>query len=218
MARGKYRYYKQIKALEGGFARIYLGKDKLDDARKLAQKAYISRLIKDKENELECVSSYIKNRKETDYKALLRKDSPYRALIINDQWGLIEYDRSRKYPEKLVVKAPKDEFVRSKSEALIANALFDAGIQYRYECALELDGITIYPDFTLKLPQSGKIVIWEHFGMMDNPEYLENAMKKISFYVKNGYFPGDNLIMTFETLKHPLSLQDVQKVIMLYLV
>ena len=43
--------------------------------------------------------------------------------------------------------------------------------------------------------------------MMDNPEYSKNAIQKIEMYIKNGYIPGKNLILTFETSKKSLNIQ-----------
>lgn len=75
----------------------------------------------------------------------------------------------------------------------------------RYECELKLDNISFYPDFTLFNPVSGQLVYWEHFGMMDDPQYSLNASRKISRYIAGNIIPGINLIMTFETSSNPLS-------------
>lgn len=99
--------------------------------------------------------------------------------------------------------------MRSKSECLIANFLYQRNITYRYEAAIELEGIDgfgnkyswkIYPDFTILHPKTREIIIWEHFGMMDNAEYSRSALLKINNYINNGYIPGINLICTFESL------------------
>ena len=44
-----------------------------------------------------------------------------------------------------------------------------------------------------------KEVYWEHEGMLDHPEYARSAVKKIELYEMNGIYPGDTLILTFET-------------------
>ena len=73
----------------------------------------------------------------------------------------------------------KGERVRSKSEKLIADKLYMMDIPYRYECPITLYGIgKIYPDFTILKVESRKEVILEHFGMMDNPDYSDKAIKK----------------------------------------
>ena len=63
-----------------------------------------------------------------------------------------------------------------------------------------------------------KVVIWEHFGIIDDPAYFDNMMKKIGLYISNGYLPGQNLIMTFESRTNPLTIDVVQEIITKYLV
>ena len=63
--------------------------------------------------------------------------------------------------DRMLITA-KGHSVRSKSELLIADALFYHGIRYEYEKELILSGRTIYPDFTIRHPQTGKIFYWEH--------------------------------------------------------
>ena len=112
----------------------------------------------------------------------------------------------------------KGERVRSKSEILIANALNRNHIPYRYECPLYLAGYgTIHPDFTVLNVRLRKEMYWEHLGMMDEPEYIEDALNRISLYEKNHYFPGDRLILTHETLRHPLNSKNIENMIFQYL-
>ena len=109
----------------------------------------------------------------------------------------------------------KGERVRSKSEKLIADKLYMMDIPYRYECPITLYGIgKIYPDFTILKVESRKEVILEHFGMMDNPDYSDKAIKKINMLEKNGYNMGDNLLCTFETSKTPINMKNVENMFM----
>jgi len=57
--------------------------------------------------------------------------------------------------------------------------LYADNIPFRYECALQLDNITIYPDFTIRHPQTGETIYWEHFGRMDKDDYSKNAFSKL---------------------------------------
>jgi len=94
---------------------------------------------------------------------------------------------------------------RSKSEAMLADLLHENGIAFIYERELFLQGVgKVYPDFTLFLPGSGREIILEHFGMIDNYEYACRAAKKIQDYAENGYILGDNLFCTFEAMRVPL--------------
>ena len=40
---------------------------------------------------------------------------------------------------------------------------------------------------------------WEHDGRMDDPAYAENAIRKINSYIANGIYPGDKLIISYES-------------------
>ncbi len=60
---------------------------------------------------------------------------------------------------------------------------------------------------------TGKEIYWEHFGKMDLPEYAKNAADKLHMYARNGIYPGDRLITTYETMEQPLDTAIVQKLI-----
>ena len=62
---------------------------------------------------------------------------------------------------------------------------------------LVLDGQLLYPDFTVKRVSDGKIIIWEHFVMMDDEGYKEKTLHKLHMYERNGYIPYDNFIATY---------------------
>lgn len=131
-------------------------------------------------------------------------------------WQKLPYQTNPTHPEQLCIKACSGNVVRSKSEAFIDMALFQNRIPFRYECALQLGKITIYPDFTIRHPKNGSFYYWEHFGLMDDADYCQNAMQKLNLYSKNGIVPSINLITTYETKEHPLSPEIVEKTIELY--
>lgn len=83
-------------------------------------------------------------------------------------WAKNPYTTNPKFPEQLIHKSPSGNLLRSKSEALIDAFLYKNKIPFRYECMLQLDDITLYPDFTIRHPTNGKTFYWEHFGLMDN--------------------------------------------------
>ena len=107
-------------------------------------------------------------------------------------------------------------YVRSKSEAMILMLLEQRHIPYRYESKLHLGNRDIYPDFTLIHPQTGKMLYWEHFGMMDDAKYYRDACAKLEFYLSNQIYPLDQLIVTFETKENPLTTEKIEKTIQLY--
>lgn len=116
------------------------------------------------------------------------------------------------------ITTEKGELVRSKSEKIIADKLYMMDIPYVYECPLKLNKSNkIYPNFTLINTKTRKEFYWEHFGMMDNPEYSENAIQKISKYQKSGHYLGKNLIATFETSDHFLTPKEIEGIIQEFL-
>ena len=63
----------------------------------------------------------------------------------------------------------------------------------------------MYPDFTIRHPRTGEFFWWEHFGMMDDADYVDNVMYKLNTYEKNKIYLGVNLFITHETGKNPLN-------------
>lgn len=125
---------------------------------------------------------------------------PYNGKEISDYQPFYETNRK--------------ERVRSKSELNIANALAARGIPYKYECPLVLkNGITIYPDFKVLNVSERREMCWEHRGMMDDKEYAKNSVSRIKTYMKNGYYPGIDLIITEETSTSPLGTDEINAVI-----
>lgn len=87
--------------------------------------------------------------------------------------------------------------VKSKAEQIIADELYDNGIPFRYELGLRCaDQSFRSPDFTIMSPSTGKVFYWEHFGMIDNPEYARDMVDKMNSYSLSQIIPGDNLILT----------------------
>ena len=96
---------------------------------------------------------------------------------------------------------------------MILMRLKEAGYAIRYEPEMALGNKTIYPDFAILLPKCRRIVYYEHFGMIDDPEYAYRAFMKMKTYAENGIMLGFNLVITFETKDRPLSVVDIDGVI-----
>ena len=121
------------------------------------------------------------------------------------------------FKENLKIRTIDGTCVRSKSECMIYNALHDNGFTFKYERATKASDKIYLSDFAIVHPKTKKLIIWEHLGMLDNPEYLRSSIEKIINYVKAGYIPGVNLIITYETKDKVLDSQEILKVIDLYL-
>ena len=75
----------------------------------------------------------------------------------------------------------------------------------------------MHPDFTFLSPKTRQEIYWEHDGRMDEPAYAQQAVRKIQAYEENGIYPGERLILTFETEKCVLSTTMIEKLVTKYL-
>jgi hypothetical protein len=118
------------------------------------------------------------------------------------------------HAEHLIHKTRKGHMVRSKTELIIADKLFDAGLAYDYE--KPLDGTArpgrIFPDFSF-VDAAGDLVVWEHFGRMDDPQYRQGHDWKMQWYADNGFCLGLNLFITEETLGSGIDSSALDKMI-----
>lgn len=106
----------------------------------------------------------------------------------------------------------------TKSEKILADFFFRRNILYKYEKPLYLKGYgTVYPDFTFFSKRTGQEISWEHEGMMDRQEYARSAVRKIESYQKNEIYPGDRLILTFETEQSVLNSNIIERLVNKYL-
>ena len=124
----------------------------------------------------------------------------------------------RKYIEKdLAIQTIKGDYVRSKTEELIADRLYVNGIPYRYEAEFEFEHETVHPDFTILNKRTRKEYIWEHCGMMDKDDYFDKFQYRLEEFAKRGYLVGKNLIVTFECSRRRISTQLIDENIKLFL-
>ncbi len=123
-----------------------------------------------------------------------------------EEWKNKEYVGKGFAPGVPEIYTKRGERVRSKSEKILADMFYDMGIDYKYECPLYLEGVgTVYPDFTFLSKRLRKEIYWEHDGRMDNPDYANSAIRKIDSYIKNEIYPGENLIVTYESSNYTLN-------------
>lgn len=101
------------------------------------------------------------------------------------------------YAEHLIHRTLKGHMVRSKSELVIANILFQLNIPYEYEQKLELPTVhrLVRPDFRFADP-AGEPILWEHLGMLARDDYRTSWERKREWYKENGFLEGLNLFTT----------------------
>lgn len=98
------------------------------------------------------------------------------------------------YAENLIHRTEKGHLVRSKSELVIANMLFQSGVEYEYERVLdgEVEPGRLRPDFSF-VTADGDLILWEHLGMMAREDYRKGWQWKKAWYEANGFSVGRTL-------------------------
>lgn len=82
-----------------------------------------------------------------------------------------------------------DDLVRSKSEVIVADALYDLGLDYVYEQELTFPGeFPRRPDFTIQRPGTMP-VYWEHLGMLDLAGYRADWQARKAWYASHDILP-----------------------------
>lgn len=190
--------------------REYLSKKNDKEIRNLVNKKYLELYLKDTINELRLLETNRKARKKykTDYAQKMLKQKHYRSILL----AVDEKENEKSQvpnPEALKFYTKMGIIVRSKSEVIIATALYDNNIKFEYEKAIKISDVIYYPDFTVE-KKNGDIILWEHLGLIDNSDYRNKAYRKILKYNENGYYQGKNLILTYETAESPLDPMDVE--------
>lgn len=200
----------------------YIPKKNLSFAQLLAKKTYLGLLLKEKQQELKSIELYLKNAPQTSKSEILLHNPLYQPLLQNhfvpvsdelSAWMAAPYDRNLNHPENLIHKGASGIYMRSKSEAIIELFLYTNRIPFRYECPIQIGESILYPDFTIRHPITGKTFYWEHFGMIDQPNYSYNAFSKLHLYSTHEIIPSINLITTFETKEYPFSPEMAHRII-----
>ena len=200
-----------------------------DLAHKLAQKEYDQKVLKAVDKELIALQKYLSAYPEFPAEQIyenLHKERQKLIIPIKEtdeqyilKWEEYAYQRKGFEENTPEYYSAKMERVRSKSELIIADLLNKEMIPYRYEAPIYLKGAgQIHPDFTVLNVKKRKELYWEHLGMMDDPNYAETALQRIAAYEQNGIFPGEGLIITYETRKNPLNQRVIADAIKQYLV
>ncbi|WP_408070723.1 hypothetical protein [Butyrivibrio sp. JL13D10] len=207
---------------------IYIKKDDKQLAYRLAQKSYDQKVQKLVDRRLKQLDKFTEEYEDNEIEKIYNKLHPIRKALIQPveipweqrlaEWKNTPYVGKGVTPGMPEIYSKKGERVRSKSEKIIADIFCDLGIEYKYECPLNLKGVGIvYPDFTILRKRDGKEIYWEHDGRMDDPKYAEKAVRKINSYIANGYFPGDNLIVSFESSGNVLNDRIIKGMISKYI-
>lgn len=142
---------------------------------------------------------------------------PTKEMFI-ERWMEKHNGGENTYGEATEFKTIRGEYVRSKSEKILADYFYTNHLPYQYEPRFELDDYrNKYPDFVLLNVRKRKTIYWEHLGRVGELDYATRNFAKLMDYEKNGLIIGDNLIVTMETLERPLDITIVEEKVRLFL-
>lgn len=202
----------------------YIPKKNNHIAFELAQREYNEELdeeIKRQLYHLKCMGNLDLNdiyEKYSESKRMLISPKFISDMEYIKKWEAVEYDTRSFENVTTEYYTAKNERVRSKSECHLADTLTRFNIPYRYEYPIKVKGLGDYhPDFVCLNVRKRKEVIWEHFGMMGDEDYVNDVMYKIKCLTLAGCKMGQDFVFTMESANDPLSTKMVEKIIYEYL-
>lgn len=226
---GTYFYHQCWNKKKKQYVRKYIKKENLSFARTLAQKQYYGLIQPILKHNLGILKNFAMQYRPEEYKKIYDALTQERMKLVTpllgnreewiQQWQEECYEKNNSYVENLRYETEQGEFVRSKSEVIIANILYQhrENILYKYERPVEvvIEGRirTIYPDFTILNLHTGKIVYWEHAGKMDDPHYANEFVKKVNTYVENGILLGRDVVFSYETIENSLEISVIKQMV-----
>lgn len=207
----------------------YISKKNTDLPKQLAQKQYDEKILRYSEKTHNHITKLLRDFDDDKIEKIYYSENVEKQKLIVPveetyeqklkKWVSTPYTGKGFSEDGPVIITNSGIRVRSKSEKIMADYFDSIGLVYKYERPLKLKSYgTIYPDFTFLSKKTGKEIYWEHEGMMDNPDYAKSAVQKIELYEKNGIFPGEDLILTFETSVTVINSDLVKELVKRYLI
>ncbi len=210
-------YFRSDKADKGKYISI----DELDKIKIYAQKEYDEKILRQLtilEKRLETfLKGYIVEKINSSYcdmcdtrKSLIEPLIPSRESMIR-KWLEENKGEMNECDKEHSFKTMRGEFVRSKSEKILADYFWNSNIPYQYEPCFEMSNYrNVNPDFIILNVRKNKNIYWEHLGLVSEEWYASKNFLKIMDYEDSGLIIGDNLIITLETPERPLDIKLVE--------
>ena len=195
--------------------------------QELQQKSYNEKILIALKNQVLCLRKTLSFLKEESPEVVFNHLSEEKqkltipVTLSNEeyakQWQSKKYEAPGFSENSLLYLTQSGLRVRSKSEIIIADLLQQKKVPFLYESPVELKtyfGKKIFhPDFYCLNLRTRQEFYWEHFGMMDDPEYSANAVGKLKIFNENHFKQGKNLIITMESQSNPLTAKETLRVI-----
>lgn len=217
---GGFCYYHDTR--EGGKRRRYRLNKYPKKAAALARKKYLETEAAFLDNNIEAIQKALAAFCETTPENILQqmpqkyRDLPRDFFFQTDleqakalEWSNAPYQQSSYMPERKIHLTSRGLAVRSKSEVIIAEKLYEYDIPFRYEQTIAINGYELAPDFTV-LSRKQEEFIWEHCGLTGNVKYMKRHKWKLELYESAGIVPWRNLIITYDNEEGMIDISTVE--------
>ena len=222
VVKGRNYYY-----LSNPAGRKYIGDGNSELVRKLQLRRFLEDYLTKTEKHMKFVENFLNGYSVVSPDRVLAElPKTYRGEKVladagmvffdGEAWAAEPYEKSTFRSHELNKKTLKGDNVRSMTELAIANVLYSLEIPYRYEEVLWFGKTRIIPDFRIYSRKSGKIVILEHCGMMNNHDYYQAFFWKLHQYIDNGYLPWEDVFFTFNSNDGNINTQYIMKMVETY--
>ena len=172
----------------------------------LVRKKYVTEALTILEKDLAAAEDLLKAYIPSDENSVMEKfigkypdlaGGIYHGTVDTEKWARSFRFESDFHEENLTSTAADGTKRRSKGEILIGAKLDQYNIPYRYESMAHPD-LKWIPDFKIMRPRDNKLLFWEHFGLVNDSDYMDHCRTKLIDYEKAGIVPWDNLIITYD--------------------
>lgn len=200
--RGKYEFYVVDPKSK---KRKYIRKEQIALVEGLKKRRYLESALKVMTRNVEGERRLIASYKAYEYDSITSR-------------APAAYNLMKHYSGEVLHETTMGLKVRSKSEAIICEALYANGIEFEYERTLTLNKagegpVTFHPDFSFKNEVTGEWIYWEHLGMLSNERYKRDTAMKLITYADNEILPGKNLFITADTMDGRMDVRVVNRTI-----
>lgn len=188
----------------------YLGNDAHEEVQKLKKRKFLEVSIGNMNSNQTLIEQYLHEYRSMQPREIMKslpKAYQSEVLRLEDEvdsikaWEFDEYKKSTNHPERLIYSTRKGDFVRSKSEAVIADILYDREIPYHYEEKLQLGDRIVVPDFKILVYSEARFKYLDHCGSLGTERYSQNFAWKVQCYLSHGYLPWRDVFFTFNDMK-----------------
>lgn len=176
---------------------------------RLVRKRYLEEAIKRLDRNIKVIETAIAKYVESDEQSVMSeliirypelRKGLYKDALSDEEWASDYTPAYGLHGENLKSTSANGIKMRSRGEIIIAGRLDYYHIPYRYEDQYKHPDLDRVPDFKIRRPRDGKIIYWEHFGLVNDDEYMKGTGLKLTEYEVNGIVPWDNLIITYDQI------------------